>query len=90
MNVTKLEEQVLLNIKNSEYQDGTPLALCTVWSFTATNETKQLAGALGSCVKKGLAECYTDDCDGNGREDETCTLTQKGVDYLESIGEEIW
>lgn len=84
MNVTELEKQVLINIKNSEYQDGSSLINSWVWSFSVTNETKQLAGALGSCVKKGLAQC----CDHD--DDETCTLTQEGVDYLKTIGEKIW
>lgn len=89
MNVTDLEREVLINIKNSEYQDGSPLNNSWVWSFSVTNETKQLAGALGSCVKKELAECYVDKNDKN-KDDETCTLRQAGVDYLESIGEKIW
>jgi len=86
MNVTDLEREVLINIKNSEYQDGSPLDNSWVWSFSVTNETKQLAGALGSCVKKGLAECYVDKNDKN-KDDETCTLTTEGVKYLKSIDE---
>ena len=85
MNVTELEKQVLINIKNSEYQDGSSLKNSWVWSFSVTNETKQLAGALGYCVKKGLALCYHD-----VKDDETCTLTELGVDYLKSIGEKVW
>ena len=86
MNVTDLEKEVLINIKNSEYQDGSPLNDSWVWSFSVTNESKQLAGALGSCVKKGLAKCYVDKNDKN-KDDETCTLTSKGVEYLISIDE---
>ena len=84
MNITELEKQVLINIKNSEYQDGTSLNNSWVWSFSVTNSTKPLAGALGSCVKKGLAICDVEDGD------EVCSLTQLGVDYLKSINENIW
>lgn len=87
--ITDLEKQVLINIKNSEYQDGMPLDNSWVWSFSVTNQTKQLAGALGSCVKKGLAKCHVDKSDKN-KDDETCSLTKDGVEYLKSIGEEIW
>lgn len=85
MNVTELEKQVLINIKNSEYQDGEYLVDFWVWSFTATNETKKLAGALGSCVKKGLVNCYKEK-----GQDESCCLTEQGVEYLKSIGEKTW
>ena len=84
MNITELEKQILLNIKNSEYQDGSSLDNSWVWSFSVTNETKQLSGALGSCVKKGLVQCYNDDGD------ETCSLTKEGVIYLQSIDEKTW
>lgn len=83
MNITGLEKQVLINIKNSEYQDGSPLNNSWVWSFSATNEDKHLAGALGSCVKKGLAKSEYD----LNEKDHTCSLTKKGVDYLKEIGE---
>ena len=86
MNITELEKQILINIKNSEYQDGSPLCNSWVWSFSVTNEIKSLCGALGSCVKKGLAQCYVDK-DDRDKNDETCSLTQLGVDYLKSIGE---
>lgn len=84
MNVTELEKQILLNIKNSEYQNGVSLFNSWVWSFSVTNEDKSLNGALGSCVKKKLVIC--DEEDG----DEICALTQLGVDYLQSINEKIW
>lgn len=84
MNVTELEKQVLLNIKNSEYQNGNSLSNSWVWSFSVTDETKSLSGALGSCVKKRLVIC--DEEDG----DEVCALTQLGVNYLKSINEKVW
>jgi hypothetical protein len=89
MNITELEKQVLINIKNSEYQDGSSLENSWVWSFSVTNETKQLSGALGSCVKKGLVVCDMDDT-GNGKPDEVCSLTKEGVEYLNIIGEKTW
>ena len=62
---------------NSEFMDaeGEQMINWGVWSFTATNETKQLQGALGSLVKKGYAWCD------NSEEEESCALTEKGYNY---------
>lgn len=78
--VTDLEKKVIENIINSEYMDaiGEDMVNWPVWSFTATNETKQLAGALGSLVKKGL--CVCDISEG----DETCSLTTEGYAWAKS------
>lgn len=74
MNITELEKQVLSNIVNSEYMGATSIQMIdwAIWSFSATNENKQLAGALGSLVKKGL--CFSDDEDN----DPICGLTEQG------------
>jgi len=80
--VTDLERKVIENILNSEYMDATGEQLINwaVWSFSVTNETKQLAGALGSLVKKGLCSC--DVCEG----DETCALTREGYYWAKNNG----
>lgn len=72
--ITDLEKKVIENIINSEYMDasGEDMVNWSVWSFSVTNETKKLAGALGSLVKKGLCVCDSSE------EDETCALTAKG------------
>ena len=74
MEITELETQVLKNIIHSEYMDAEGLQMINwhVWSFSVTNETKQLAGALGSLVKKGLVVCDTSEGD------ETCALAYEG------------
>lgn len=81
--VTDLERQVIENIINSEYMDaqGENMVDWAVWTFTATNENKQLAGALGSLVKKGLV--YSDDESGN---DSTCALTKDGFAWAKNNG----
>lgn len=81
--VTDLERQVIENIINSEYMDaqGEDMVGWGVWTFTATNENKQLAGALGSLVKKGLL--YSDDEYGN---DSTCALTKDGLAWAKNNG----
>ena len=73
-NVTELEQTVIQNIVNSEYMGATGEKIINfpVWSFSVTNSTKKLAGALGSLVKKGFAECDVSEGD------ETCTLTREG------------
>lgn len=80
--VTDLERQVVNNIIKSEYMDATgdDMVNFPVWSFSATNSTKQLSGALGSLVKKGLVIC-----DGDGGE-ETCSLTVDGVAWAKNNG----
>lgn len=72
--VTELEKQVILNIINSEYMnaDDDDMIDFPVWSFTATNFEKSLAGALGSLVKKELCFCQLEG------KDETCGLTREG------------
>lgn len=83
-NVTELEVKVLKNIAKSDYQSANTLDDTVgrpVWSFSATNSSKQLAGALGSLVKKNLAGCENS-CD---EDDETCWLTSEGIDFLKSI-----
>jgi hypothetical protein len=77
-NVTELEKQVLKNIINSEYMDvtGKDMINWAVWTFSVTNEDKQLAGALGSLVKKGL-------CSVEEEESETvCYLTKEGFECI--------
>jgi len=80
--VTDLERQVIQNIIDSEYMDATgeQMVNWAVWSFSVTNETKQLAGALGSLVKKGLCSC--DISEG----DETCALTNEGFAWAKNNG----
>jgi len=80
--VTDLERQVIQNILDSEYMDATGEQIInhSVWSFSVTNETKQLAGALGSLVKKGLVGC--DESEG----DETCYLTKDGFAWVQNNG----
>ena len=81
-NITELELQILKNIMNSEYQNPSKpedLIDSPVWSFSVTNSTNQLKGALGSCVKKGLAEC--DDIS-ISKDDSSCWLTEKGLQVL--------
>jgi len=80
--VTVLERKVIENILNSEYMDasGEQLINWAVWSFSVTNETKQLAGALGSLVKKGLCSCDVSEGD------ETCALTREGYYWAKNNG----
>ena len=80
--VTDLERKVIENILNSVYMDATGEQLINwaVWSFSVTNETKQLAGALGSLVKKGLCSC--DVSEGY----ETCALTREGYYWAKNNG----
>ena len=80
--VTDLERKVIENILNSEYMDATGEQLINwaVWSFSVTNETKQLAGALGSLVKKGLCSCVV------YKGVETCALTREGYYWAKNNG----
>lgn len=80
--VTDLEKQVIENIINSEYMDaeGEQMIDWAVWSFSATNETRQLAGALGSLVKKEL--CGVDDTE----KDPSCWLTADGYAWAKNNG----
>lgn len=81
--VTGLEREVLKNIINSEYMNAEREGMINfpVWSFTATNETKQLTGALGSLVKKGFV-CS----DNNGSDDPCCFLTADGYAWCKNNG----
>lgn len=89
MNLTELEKKVMINIAESEYADVSvldDLIDFPVWSFSATNETKQLAGALGSLAKKGLVGCSSDPDNAQTRgDDDTCWLTKIGVENLKSF-----
>lgn len=78
--VTDLEKQVIINIINSEYMnaEGELMINWGIWSFSVTNETKILAGALGSLVKKGLY--FSQDCEG----DPTCGLTKDGYHWAKN------
>lgn len=81
--LTELEKQVLINIAESEYidvQSIEKLLNYPTWSFVATNQQKQLTGALSSCVQKGLVGC-----DNTVKGDETVWLTQLGVDELQKF-----
>jgi hypothetical protein len=83
--LTDLEKAVMINIAESEYIDVASLDELVdypTWSFVATNETKILAGALGSLVKKGLVICSKDNGSDNGKDKETCWLTANGVEQL--------
>ena len=81
--ITDLERKVIKNIINSEYMNaqGEDMINFPVWSFTATDENKQLAGALGSLVKKGLV--FSDDERGNNA---TCGLTVEGFAWAKHNG----
>lgn len=76
--MTKLEEQVLFNIVNSEYMNASDEGMIgwCVWSFSVTKDKKELAGALGSLVKKGY--CFSQE-DNN---EHVCGLTKLGYDYV--------
>lgn len=88
MKTTELENQVLIRIAKSEYIDVSSideLVDFPTWSFVATNETKELAGALGSLAKKGLVGCDNEKGD-RGQNQECCWLTKEGVQVLKEIG----
>ena len=80
--ITKLEKRVLFNIINSNFMDvtGTDMIGEPIWSFSATNENKQLAGALGSLVKKGFCQC------GEHEGSEVCMLTEAGYSLVIASG----
>ncbi len=83
ISLTELEKQVLINIAESEYIDVTTIEQLLnypTWSFVATDQKKELTGALSSCVKKGLVGC-----DNTVKGDETVWLTQLGVDMLQTF-----
>lgn len=76
--ITQLEKRVIANIARSEYQND-QIINCPIWSFSATEERKDLAGALGSLVKKGY--CFAQEND-----EPTCGLTQAGFDLAKELG----
>lgn len=80
--ITDLERQVIHNIINSEFMDAVDEQMIgwAVWSFSVTDETKQLGGALGSLVKKGLCSCDVSEGD------ETCALTVNGYAWAKHNG----
>lgn len=82
-NVTKIEKEVIQNILNSEYMDAKDERIIDwpVWSFSATNNTKRLAGALGSLTKKGFVVCEKEQGEG-----ETCALTRSGFEWAKENG----
>lgn len=82
MDLTKLEKQVLENILSSEFMDaqGEQVINWGVWSFSVTNETKELAGALGSTTKKGLTGVEQEP-----GEDSVCYLTRKGYEVAKEL-----
>lgn len=80
--LTHLEKQAMINIAESEYANVSTideLVDYPVWSFSVTNNSKSIAGAIGSLVKKQLAQCQTEDGD------ETVCLTKLGVELLKSF-----
>lgn len=85
--VTDLEKQIIQNIINSEYMDaeGEQMINWSVWSFSVTNEQKDLAGALGSLSKKGLVACEGS-WEGTGSDDHTCCLTEQGFNWAKNNG----
>ena len=83
--VTTLERNVISNIIGSEYMDCTKdeeMIDWGVWSFSATNSRKDLAGALGSLVKKGL--CFAEFKPGDN--DHVCGLTREGYYWAKNNG----
>ena len=76
--LSELEQQVVKNIISSEYMDadGEQMIGWSVWSFSVTNGKKNLAGAIGSLVKKGIV-C----CDSWGTDEEVCSLTADGYNW---------
>lgn len=85
--VTDLEKEVIKSIINSEYmsQAGEGMIDYSVWSFTATDERKDLAGALGSLVKKGL--CFANEFHTTKTKVEpVCGLTKEGYYWAKNNG----
>lgn len=78
---TETETTLLLAIVNSEYHSSRDVVSSPVWSSSVANGSKALAGALSSCVKKGLAGQS-----GVGR-DATCWITPVGMDALKGSPE---
>ena len=74
--VTEKEKEVLTNIVNSEFMDvtGEDMIGVPVWSWSATNRSRSLAGALGSLTKKRLVVSKVD------KEGRTVSLTREGFD----------
>jgi hypothetical protein len=84
--VTDLELQVIKNILNSEYMDvsGKDMIGYAVWSWTATKEKKELAGALGSLVKKGY--CFASTEIYEKKKEHLSGITEKGYNLAVGRG----
>jgi len=74
--VTEKEKQVLQNIVNSEFMavSGEDMVGVPIWSWSATNRSRSLAGALGSLTKKNLVVSKVE------KEGRTVFLTKAGFD----------
>ena len=81
MKVTEKEKEVLYNIVNSEFMGATGEAMIGVpiWSWSATNRSRSLSGALGSLTKKNLVVCKVE------KEGRTVFLTKEGFDAAMEI-----
>ena len=76
MKVTEKEKQVLSNIVNSEFMtvSGEDMVGVPIWSWSATNRSRSLAGALGSLTKKNLVVSKVE------KEGRTVFLTKEGFE----------
>lgn len=74
--VTEKEKEVLTNIVNSEFMhaSGEDMVGMPIWSWSATNRSRSLAGALGSLAKKNLVISKVE------KEGRTVCLTKAGFD----------
>lgn len=75
--VTKLELDLMGDIVNDEYADGTPEG-SSPWTWSIAGGSKSRAGILGSLVQKGIIEVH--DHEGKGRNrDMYCSFTPAGI-----------
>jgi hypothetical protein len=81
MIITKLEEEMIRNIGDSDYNDGDPRS--ATWTNVVV-ETNQGKGVLSSLIKKGLAVVR-----GNGK-DSTVELTDEGRWYFRRDNPDHW
>lgn len=81
MKVTEKEKEVLSNIVNSEFMgvEGEAMIGVPIWSWSATNRSRSLAGALGSLTKKKLVVSKTE------KEGRIVFLTKEGFDAAMEI-----
>jgi hypothetical protein len=79
--VTEKEKEVLSNIVNSEFMNvtGEDMIGLPIWSWSATNRSRSLAGALGSLTKKKLVVSKTE------KEGRTVFLTREGYDIAMTV-----